>query len=352
MIGSARESARILVVDDQDANVLLLRRILESGGYREVVGLTDPREAGRTFDEYAPDLVMLDLHMPYLGGMEVLELLISKTPPGDYLPILILTADANREPKQACLAKGAKDFLLKPFDAAEVLLRIRNLLETRLLHLELRNYNETLEAQVRMRTWELEEARNEVIERLAVAAEYRDDATGGHIQRVGRLSADLAAAIGLPEGEVEMMAAAAPLHDVGKIGVSDVILLKPGRLTPMEFELVKVHPRIGAQILSGENFPLLAMAARIALTHHERWDGTGYPDGLAGEAIPLEGRIVGVADVFDALMAERPYKRAWSLEESVAEITAQRGRQFDPQVVDAFLTIVEDVPVYSAQRGA
>jgi putative two-component system response regulator len=352
MTGRSYQSARILVVDDQEANVLLLQRILESGGYRDVAGLTDPREGERTFDQFAPDLVMLDLHMPYLGGMELLELLVAKVPHGDYLPILILTADANRGPRQACLAKGAKDFLIKPFDAAEVLLRIRNLLETRLLHLELRNHNETLEAQVRMRTWELEEARNEVIERLAVAAEYRDDATGGHIQRVGKLAADLAAAMDLPEGEVELIAAAAPLHDVGKIGVSDRILLKPAKLTAMEFELVKIHPRIGAQILAGQHFPLLAVAGRIALTHHERWDGTGYPDGLAGEAIPLEGRIVGVADVFDALMSERPYKRAWSLEEAVTEITAQRGRQFDPQVVDAFLTIVEDVPAYSDQRGA
>jgi response regulator RpfG family c-di-GMP phosphodiesterase len=340
MSGNGPESARMLVVDDQEANVLLLQRILESGGYREVTCVTDARDVERIFDELGPDLVLLDLHMPYMGGMEVLELLISKTDPGDYLPILILSADANREAKQACLAKGAKDFLTKPFDAAEVLLRIRNLLETRLLTLELRSYNQTLEAQVRLRTWELEQARNDVIERLAVAAEYRDDATGGHIQRVGKLSADLAAALGLPEGEVELIAVAAPLHDVGKIGVSDRILLKPGRLTPIEFDLVKVHPRIGAQILSGENFPLLAMAARIALTHHERWDGTGYPDGLAGEAIPLEGRIVGVADVFDALMAERPYKRAWSLEEAVTEIMAQRGRQFDPDVVDVFLTIV------------
>jgi putative two-component system response regulator len=353
MTGRRRhESARILVVDDQEANVLLLRRILDSGGYREVTGVTDAREVERIFDELKPDLVLLDLHMPYMGGMEVLEALTAKISPGEFLPIVILTADANREPRQACLAKGAKDFLIKPFDAPEVLVRIRNLLETRLLHLELRGYNETLEAQVRLRTWELEQARNDVIERLAVAAEYRDDATGGHIQRVGKLSADLAAAMGLPEREVELIAVAAPLHDVGKIGVSDQILLKPARLTPMEFELVKVHPRIGAQILSGEQFPLLAMAARIALTHHERWDGTGYPDGLAGEAIPFEGRIVGVADVFDALVSERPYKRAWSVDEAVTEIMAQRGRQFDPNVVDAFLTIAGETAVYREQRGA
>jgi putative two-component system response regulator len=351
MSGRGQESARILVVDDQEANVLLLRRILASGGYEQVEGVIDSREAEAVFDRFAPDLVLLDLHMPFMSGLEVLEVLTAKIAPGDYLPILILTADANREPRQACLAKGAKDFLLKPFDKDEVLLRIHNLLQTRLLHLELRNYNETLAAQVRMRTLELEEARNEVIERLAVAAEYRD-ATGAHIQRVGKLSADLAAALDLTEGEVQLVAAAAPLHDVGKIGVSDQILLKPGKLTATEFELVKVHSRIGAQILAGEHYPLLAMARRIALTHHERWDGSGYPDGLSGEGIPLEGRIVAVADVFDALLSERPYKQAWSFEEAIAEIKAQRGRQFDPDVVDAFLGVVGSSNVYSVQRGA
>jgi putative two-component system response regulator len=351
-MGKGHESARILVVDDQETNVLLLRRILASDGYEQVEAVTDARQAEQVFDRFAPDLVLLDLHMPHMGGMEVLEVLTSKIPRGEYLPILILTADANREPRQACLAKGAKDFLLKPFDKDEVLLRIRNLLATRLMYLELRNHNATLEAQVRMRTWELEQARNEVIERLAVAAEYRDDATGGHIQRVGKLSADLAAAVGLTEGDVELIAAAAPLHDVGKIGIPDRILLKPGRLTSVEFELVKVHPRIGAEILAGEHFPLLSMARRIALTHHERWDGTGYPQGLAGEAIPLEGRIVGVADVFDALVTERPYKRAWSFDEAVAEIDVQRGRQFDPAVVDGFLDLMGRSSYYSDRRGA
>ena len=345
-----KKRARLLVIDDQEANVLLLRKILSSAGYQNVVGLTDPRRAETVFGEMEPDLVLLDLHMPYLGGLEVLRLLSSKTEPGEYLPIVVLTADANPESKQACLAGGAKDFLTKPFDAQEVLLRIRNMLETRFLHVELRSHNRTLESQVRVRTWELEQARNEVIERLAVAAEYRDDATGAHIQRVGKLATAVAAALGLPDSDVELIARTAPLHDVGKIGVPDGILLKPGRLTAEEFERVKVHTTIGAQILAGDQFPLLRMAQRIALTHHERWDGTGYPQGLAGEAIPIEGRIVSVSDVFDALVQERPYKRAWPFEEAVAEIEAQRGRQFDPDVVEAFLGVVE--PPAEESRGA
>jgi putative two-component system response regulator len=347
---SQKESARILVIDDQEANVILLRQILALAGYRQVESIIDPRRAEAVFDAMEPDLVLLDLHMPYLTGLEVLRLLSAKVPPGDYLPVLVLTADANAEAKQACLAGGAMDFLTKPFDAQEVMLRIRNLLETRFLHMELRSHNRTLEYQVRLRTWELEQARNEVIERLAVAAEYRDDATGEHIQRVGKMATAVASALGLPESDVELISRTAPLHDVGKIGVPDGILLKPGRLTAEEFERVKVHTSIGAQILAGEQFPLLRMAQRIALTHHERWDGTGYPKGLAGEAIPLEGRIVAVSDVFDALLHERPYKRAWPFEEAVAEIEAQRGRQFDPDVVDGFLTVVE--PPAEESRGA
>jgi putative two-component system response regulator len=325
---------------------------LETQGYGEITSLTDPRLAEGLFEEVEPDLVLLDLHMPHIGGLELLRRFSVKVPPGEYLPILVLTADGAQEAKQDCLAGGAMDFLTKPFDAQEVLLRIRNLLETRFLHMEIKRYNKGLEMQVRTRTWELEQARNEVIERLAVAAEYRDDATGRHIHRVGEMAAELASALSLPEDDVELIARTAPLHDVGKIGVPDQILLKPGRLTPEEFELVKVHTTIGAQILSGEQVPLLRMAERIALTHHERWDGTGYPRGLAGDSIPQEGRIVAVVDVFDALTHERPYKRAWPFEEAVAEIARQRARQFDPEVVDAFLSVVQDSVSFQQRRGA
>jgi len=232
MTDAERQAAWILIIDDQEANVLVLQQMLRSSGYREVTSVTDSRLAQQVFDEVQPDLVLLDLHMPHVDGLELLERLGSRVPPGGYLPILVLTADTTPEPKQACLSRGAKDFLTKPFDAQEVLLRIRNLLETRFLHLQLQGHNKALETQVRMRTRELEEARNEVLTRLAIAAEYRDDATGGHIQRVGQLAGAVASALGLPESEVELIARTAPLHDVGKIGVPDRILLKPGRLTP------------------------------------------------------------------------------------------------------------------------
>jgi HD-GYP domain-containing protein (c-di-GMP phosphodiesterase class II) len=189
------------------------------------------------------------------------------------------------------------------------------------------------------RTRDLEQARLEILDRLAIAAEYRDDATQEHAWRLGRTSALLALGLGLPDREVELIRRAAPLHDIGKIGIPDAILLKPGRLTYEEFEQIKTHTTIGAEILSGSRSQLLGMAERIALTHHERWDGRGYPRGLAGEQIPLPGRIVAVADVFDALTHERPYKPAWSLQEAVAEIPSQAGGQFDPDVVGAFLQL-------------
>ena len=205
--------------------------------------------------------------------------------------------------------------------------------EQRATEAQIRNHNAALAKEV-------QEAQLEILERLARAAEYRDDDTGEHMARVGTTAAGLARELGLPEEEVELIRRTAPLHDVGKIGISDSILLKPGRLTPAEFEVVQNHSRIGAEILRGGRSPLVQLAATISLTHHERWDGQGYPAGLRGEAIPLVGRIVAVADVLDALTSERPYKRIWSSEAALAEITAQAGHQFDPQVVAALLRLV------------
>jgi putative nucleotidyltransferase with HDIG domain len=206
----------------------------------------------------------------------------------------------------------------------------------------MRRANELLEENVSLRTRELEEARVEIVTRLAVAAEYRDDTTGQHTSRVGILAARIAARLGLPHEEVELLRLAARLHDVGKIGISDVLMLKPAKLTPEEFERIKDHTTIGAQILSGGKSPLLQLAEIVALTHHERWDGHGYPHGLAGEEIPLEGRIVAVADVYDALLGDRPYKKAWLEPDARAEIQAQSGAQFDARVVSAFLEILEE----------
>jgi cyclic di-GMP phosphodiesterase len=189
---------------------------------------------------------------------------------------------------------------------------------------------------VAQRTRDLEQARLEILNRLALAAEYRDDDTQEHAWRIGRTCALLALAVGLPEGEAELIRRAAPLHDIGKIGIPDAILLKPGRLSGAEFGVIKTHTTIGAEILSGSRSPLLVLAERIARTHHERWDGRGYPRGLAGEQIPLAGRIVAVADVFDALTHQRPYKEAWPVQQAVSEVLAQAGAQFDPRLVDAF----------------
>lgn len=343
--------ARILIVDDQDSNVVLLQSILERAGYTRLTGTTDPRTVIPLFAQEAPDLILLDLTMPHLDGFQILELLRERIPAETYLPILILTADITRETKRRALAAGAKDFLTKPFDQIEVLLRIRNLLETRFLHEQLRHHNRHLEEQVRARTWELEEAQIEVLERLAGAAEYRDDQTGQHTRRVAHLAALLARAMGLPDEQVALIRRTAPLHDVGKIGIPDVILLKPGKLTLDEFALMKTHTTIGAQILAGGRSALTIMAANIALTHHERWNGMGYPQGRAGESIPLAGRIVALADTFDALTHARPYKKAWPLEEARAEIAAQSGLHFDPHLTAVFLAVpVVDLAALLAPR--
>lgn len=219
-------------------------------------------------------------------------------------------------------------------------MRVRNLIETRVLHLELRENNEILEDRVKERTAALEEARLQVLLRLARAAEYRDDDTGQHTRRVGRSAARIARALGLSESEVSSIRIAAPLHDVGKIGVPDSILLNTKRLSEAEFEVMKTHCVIGAKLLRSDDVPLLDLAAEIALSHHERWDGAGYPHGLVGADIPLPGRIVAVADAFDALTHSRPYKEAWSFDEAMTEITDLAGVAYDPDVVDAFEAVM------------
>ena len=336
-IGSLTSDARILIVDDQEANVRLLERLLQQAGYRSITSTTDPRQTLPLFMTQHPDIVLLDLHMPHVDGFAVLEQLRPRMKE-KYLPILVLTADVSQEAKQRALSLGARDFLTKPFDHQEVLLRIKNLLETRSLHAVLQNHNILLEERVRERTLDFEEAQLEILSRLAIAAEFRDDETGRHAQRVGYSSALIAAELGLPEDEVGFIRRAAPLHDVGKIGISDTILLKPGKLTDEEFDAMKTHTTVGARILSGSRFQVLQFAEDIALTHHERWDGRGY-FGLKGDSIPLVGRIVAIADVFDALTHERPYKEAWPVDKALAEIEAQAGSQFDPVAVDAFFRV-------------
>lgn len=335
----ALKQLRILAVDDEESNVRLLRLLLEHDGYVHVVTETDPARVPAIFVETNPDLVLLDLHMPGMDGFGMMEMLGARTPTGRSVPYLVLTADANEETKRRALSAGARDFLTKPFDQSELLLRVRNLLQVQQLEAELRRRNETLETEVAERTEDLELARIEILDRLALAAEYRDDATQQHAWRIGRTCALLASGLGLPGAEVELFRRAAPLHDIGKIGIPDAILLKPGRLTWDEFEHVKMHAIIGAQILSGSRSPLLTLAEEIALSHHERWDGRGYPRALRGEEIPWAGRIVAVADVFDALTHERPYKEAWPVQRALEEILGESGRQFDSDVVEVFSTL-------------
>ena len=330
------QDSRILIVDDQAANVLLLERALRAGGYNNLASITDSRKALATFSEFEPDLVAMDLRMPHVDGFALLKQLRSRIPSDAFVPVLVLTADNTRKAKQEALTLGAKDFLTKPIDVAEALLRIYNLLETRWLYIELQRNNETLEEKVRDRTRELDQAQLEILQRLALAAEYRDDCTGQHTQRVGELAAMLCHAVGLPAEHVEVIRRAAPLHDVGKIGIPDGILLKPNKLTSEEYTQIKRHTDIGGMILSGSKFAILQMAERIARYHHERWDGAGYY-GLKGDAIPLEARIVSIVDVFDVITHSRPYKEASSFNVALDAIRQEKGKQFDPDLVNAFL---------------
>jgi cyclic di-GMP phosphodiesterase len=336
------KNARILVVDDEDANIEILQRILTRAGFTRVQSTSDSRQVSALYIEHRPDLILLDLHMPHFDGLEVMDQL-NEIAEASYLPILILSGDLTPEARRDALSRGAKDFVNKPFQQDELLLRIKTLLETRFLYIQIQSQNQLLEAKVRERTRELVEAQIEIIERLAVAAEFRDDNTGQHTHRVGQMSALLAKQLGLQDTQVSLIRRAAELHDVGKIGVPDTILMKMGKLTPEEFEIVKTHTVIGARILSGGKFPLLRLAEEIAFSHHERWDGEGYAR-IRGIDVPLAGRIVAVADVFDALTQQRPYKPAWPVGEAIAEIDRQRERQFDPAVVDAFMRVIENTP--------
>ncbi len=331
---------RILVVDDEASNVSALLRLLGRSGYRSVRGITDPRETLDELADFEPDLLLLDLRMPHLDGFQVLEALRGVVPADEYLPVLVLTGDLSPEVREQALSAGARDFITKPFDLTEVLLRIKNLLEARILHLALRDTNRNLEDRVQERTRELAQAQLEILARLARAAEYRDDLTGRHAQRVGLLASLLASELRRPDDEVQLIRWAATLHDVGKIGIPDAILMKPGPLTSAEYQLMKSHVEIGEKILSGSRFRLLRMAGEIARTHHERWDGRGY-QGLSGADIPLVGRVVALADAYDSLTHARPYKDAVDPVDAVARIVADRGTHFDPAVVDAFLALRE-----------
>lgn len=332
--------AKILVVDDQRINTRLLELILKNQGFNTVRSVNHPCQALPTYIEYQPDIILLDLLMPDLDGFTIMGLLKQHIAAGVFLPILVLTADVSIETRRKALSLGAKDFVTKPFDPIEVVLRLKNLLETRLLYLQLQQRNQNLNTQVQRGLHDLDAAQTEVIWRLSQASEFRDNETGRHTQRVGQIAAKIATALHIDAEQVDLIRRAAPLHDIGKIAIPDHILYKSGPLTAEEFDHMKQHAAIGARLLRGSRLPLLQTAYEIALYHHERWDGQGYPEGVKGNDIPITARIVAVADAFDALTHERPYKHAWSIEEAIGELQRSSGTRYDPQVVEALITVV------------
>jgi len=339
------QNATILIVDDQMTNILLLESILQNAGYTQVHSTQDPTQVIPLVKELNPALICLDIRMPTINGFQVMGQL-KITQKNTFLPILVLTSEEDRETRLQALESGAKDFLQKPFDKVEVLIRIRNLLETSLLTKAILLQNNTLEETVRVRTQQLKETQLEIVHRLALAAEHRDHETGSHIIRLSHYAIVLGRACGMSEEECDTLFHATPMHDVGKLGIPDRILLKPGKLDADEWEIMKQHTVIGAQLLSNSQSPVLQMAELIALTHHEKWDGSGYPNQLAGEDIPLVGRICAVADVFDALSSKRCYKEPWPLENVLQELRLLSGIQFDPRLIEMFdelLPIILDI---------
>lgn len=336
------KKASILLVDDEFSNVKLLERLLQNMGYSNIVSTQDPRKALGLFKQHRCDLVMLDLNMPYMDGYEVMEQL--KSAAGEDMPtILMLTAQHAQEFKVQALENGAIDYVTKPFDSNELLSRVNNLLKVHMAQKLVRYRNEVLEQKVQERTKELHDTRLQVVRRLGRAAEYRDNETGLHIIRMSKIAALLGKAAGMNNYDCDLLLNAAPMHDIGKIGIADHILLKPGKFEPDEWAIMQTHAQIGADILADDESDLLQMAHVIALTHHEKWNGKGYPNDLAGEDIPLVGRVCALADVFDALTSVRPYKKAWSVEDSVKLIKEERGEHFDPQLVGYFLELLPEI---------
>jgi putative two-component system response regulator len=316
----------IVVVANEPGLQAVLDQVLTQGG----IGPVETTMPDRMLEVVAgsrPRLVLLDLDGDG-DGVDQLATLAPWTNATPALPVIGLAAAGAADVRRRARGAGARDFLAKPLDPTEVLARVENVLAAA-----------QLATQGGAMSVELDQTRFESVERLARLAEYRDDATYEHPQRVGRTAALLAERLGLAPDVVEGIRRAAPLHDVGKVGVPDRILLKPSRLTAAEFELMKSHTLIGAEILAGSTWPVLQLAEEIALSHHERWDGTGYPDGKLEDAIPIAGRIVIVADNFDALTHSRPYADAWDPDKAAAEIRRQSGQHFDPEVVEAFGTL-------------
>jgi putative two-component system response regulator len=334
---------RVCIIDDNDMNLQLLEQIvLKTGDNLEIETFLDPAEALDRCAESMPDLVLVDYMMPGIDGHEVLRRLRAQ-PDAQDVPIVMVTAASERAIRQKALELGATAFIAKPIEPNEVKARLTNLLALRRSHLHLLDRNSWLADEVHLATKTIHDREEELIVRLSKAAEFRDPETGAHIIRMARYSKLIAIRLGLDAEACELIGRAAPMHDVGKLGIPDSILLKPGRLDAEEMEVMRGHSRIGHTILAGSESKLIRLGAEIALTHHEKFDGQGYPAGLAGEAIPLPGRIVAVADVFDALTSVRPYKAAWEMDKACAYIGEGRGQHFDPQCVDAFMASWDEV---------
>lgn len=332
------ERAAVLVVDDVPANIEVLSGILRTH-YRVRAATSGARALAIALGEAPPDLILLDVMMPELDGFEVCRRLKADLRTRS-IPVIFVTAMSEIEDETAGFEAGCVDYLTKPVSPPLVLARVRT-------HLALSNQSRELERQVRLRTSELERTRLAVIRCLGKASEFKDDNTGLHVIRMSHYSRVLGLAVGMSEADAHLLMLASPMHDVGKIGVPDAILKKPGKLDAEEWAQMQRHVEYGGQILGDQDSELLQMAKTIALTHHEKWDGSGYPEGLRGEAIPLVGRISALADVFDALTSVRPYKKAWSVDEAVKYILADRGKHFDPTLVDK---LVERVPEFERIR--
>ena len=364
VIRKTNTDAKIMIVDDERLNIMTFRQHLKGEGYKNFVTTERSSEALMLVRTEQPDILLLDIHMPEISGLDILRVM-GLDPVLQHIPVLILTAATDPKVRKKALDLGASDFLAKPIDPSELIPRVRNAILLKKHFDMVANDAARLEQQVEHRTRQLEATRQQLILSLARAAEHRDNDTGNHVIRVGRYAAIIASAMGYPTNKLQMLEQAAQLHDVGKIGIPDSILFKPGKLEPDQYDMMKRHCCIGKQIIEpisekdwqvlkthtrkGENLlhmrssPLLMLAARIAQTHHEKWDGSGYPLGLSGEDIPLEGRMVAVADVFDALSSERPYKKAFPREKCFEILEEGRGKHFDPQVLDAFFSKSQEI---------
>lgn len=337
----------ILLVDDMPENIDILNAIL-APHYRTKAAVSGERALRIAAGDDKPDLILLDVMMPEMSGHDVCKRL-KRNSATSKIPVIFVTAMNETHDEKLGFELGAVDYITKPISPATVLARVRT-------HLALYDQARELERLVRQRTAELETTRLQIIHRLGRAAEFKDNETGNHVIRMSHYARLIAEAMGLAAHSVELLFHAAPMHDVGKIGIPDNILLKPGKLDAVEWEVMRQHPAMGAEILGTHAHPLMQAAHEVALTHHEKWDGTGYPKGLRGEEIPLFGRIVAIADVFDALTSARPYKEAWSVDDALAMIDAGAGKHFDPGLLQPFKAVMPEIleikERYAEERGS